>query len=213
LESELATQNTAPTASIASPHFHSLSNLVASTTLSSPSFGDQQQTPQQHSQQHSPVFAGLSQADSFSARSIPHHNRHGKEPFFAANMLVGDSGLRANAENGVQDNEELMTEETTFDSDVSESASTEDNEDVSDDEESDDSEGSGGALVIDGRLFMADVSWVQWFCALTGHEFFCEVDEEFIDDDFNLTGLNEIVPNFNEALDVIQDIALGLISL
>ncbi|KAJ3113018.1 casein kinase 2 regulatory subunit [Phlyctochytrium bullatum] len=39
-----------------------------------------------------------------------------------------------------------------------------------------------------------------------GHEFFLEVPEEFIEDDFNLTGLNTTVVLYNEALDMILDL-------
>ena len=39
-----------------------------------------------------------------------------------------------------------------------------------------------------------------------GHEFFLEVPEEFIEDDFNLTGLNTLVLLYNDALDVILDL-------
>ncbi|KAI8096606.1 casein kinase II beta subunit CKB1 [Halteromyces radiatus] len=49
-------------------------------------------------------------------------------------------------------------------------------------------------------------SWVSWFCSLTGHEYYVEVPEEFMDDDFNLTGLSALVPYYNEALEMILDI-------
>jgi len=50
-----------------------------------------------------------------------------------------------------------------------------------------------------------DMSWIQWFCSLKGNEFFCEIDEDFIQDDFNLTSLRPLVPNYDYALDLILD--------
>lgn len=35
--------------------------------------------------------------------------------------------------------------------------------------------------------------WVQWFCSFRGHEFFCEIDEDYMRDNFNLTGLSAVV--------------------
>lgn len=49
-----------------------------------------------------------------------------------------------------------------------------------------------------------DKTWVEWFCSLKGHEYFVEVEEEFIKDDFNLTGLS-YCPHYERALDVILD--------
>jgi casein kinase II subunit beta len=46
-------------------------------------------------------------------------------------------------------------------------------------------------------------SWISSFCSLLGHEYFAEVSEDFIEDDFNLTGLQNQVAMYKEALEVI----------
>ncbi|KAK3984464.1 casein kinase II subunit beta-1 [Cladorrhinum sp. PSN332] len=49
-------------------------------------------------------------------------------------------------------------------------------------------------------------SWISSFCSLLGHEYFAEVSEEFIEDDFNLTGLQSQVAMYKEALEMILDV-------
>lgn len=50
-----------------------------------------------------------------------------------------------------------------------------------------------------------DEPWIQWFCGLKGHEMFCEVEQAYIEDGFNLYGLRACVPNFSDCLDLMLD--------
>lgn len=50
--------------------------------------------------------------------------------------------------------------------------------------------------------------WINQFCSSFGHDYFVEVSQDFIEDDFNLTGLNTVVPFYREALDLILDFSL-----
>ncbi|KAL3420629.1 casein kinase II regulatory subunit [Phlyctema vagabunda] len=49
-------------------------------------------------------------------------------------------------------------------------------------------------------------SWISSFCSLLGHEYFAEISEDFIEDDFNLTGLQTQVSMYKEALEMILDV-------
>ncbi|KAL5197198.1 hypothetical protein ABZP36_000710 [Zizania latifolia] len=50
------------------------------------------------------------------------------------------------------------------------------------------------------------ITWVSWHCNLRGNEFFCQVDDDFMLDDFNLCGLSSQVPYYDYALELIFDI-------
>lgn len=47
--------------------------------------------------------------------------------------------------------------------------------------------------------------WISWFLSSKGNEYFCEVEEDYILDRFNLTGLNADVQHYSQALDLITD--------
>ncbi|EDO17122.1 hypothetical protein Kpol_1025p43 [Vanderwaltozyma polyspora DSM 70294] len=48
--------------------------------------------------------------------------------------------------------------------------------------------------------------WIPSFCTRFGHEYFCQVPADFIEDDFNMTSLSQEVPHYRKALDLILDL-------
>ena len=52
-------------------------------------------------------------------------------------------------------------------------------------------------------------SWIPWFVKLKGNEYFAQIESEFVNDSFNLTGLNQVVRYYDQALDMITDCEMG----
>jgi len=48
--------------------------------------------------------------------------------------------------------------------------------------------------------------WRDWFICSRGNEYFCEIDEEYLTDRFNLTGLNAEVQYYQYALELVTDV-------
>jgi len=50
-----------------------------------------------------------------------------------------------------------------------------------------------------------DFRWVHYFLSKQGNEYFCRIDESYINDSFNLYGMVSMVPYYDAALDLITD--------
>ena len=72
----------------------------------------------------------------------------------------------------------------------------------------------GGEASDGSSQFSSDVdaSWISWFCRLRGNEFFAEVDEAWVQDDFNLCNIAQHVPYYDDALDMILDVESSRLS-
>jgi len=74
------------------------------------------------------------------------------------------------------------------------------------------SETTGDYSDLSGSEFGSDqVTWIEWFCHLKGNEFFVEVDDDYVQDDFNLTYLSKELAEhygqdlYRDALNMILD--------
>lgn len=83
-------------------------------------------------------------------------------------------------------------------------SSDDDSSEDDDDDDDDDVDAHEDDDELDGSE--EEASWIAWFCSLRENSFLCEVEEDYIEDDFNLTGLSSIVPYYDYALDIILDI-------
>lgn len=81
----------------------------------------------------------------------------------------------------------------------------EEEEEEEEDEEEEEEEDSSEMTASD-----EDACWISWFVSIRGNNFFCEVDEAYIQDDFNLAGLSSQVPYYDYALDMILDVDFPL---
>ncbi|KAL4476836.1 hypothetical protein ABPG72_010673 [Tetrahymena utriculariae] len=45
--------------------------------------------------------------------------------------------------------------------------------------------------------------WISWFCALEDHQFLCEVDDDYIRDNFNLYGIKQKFNHYNDTIEMI----------
>lgn len=44
-----------------------------------------------------------------------------------------------------------------------------------------------------------ECGWIQWFCKLDDHNYFCEIDAEFFKDSLNVYGLKHLFGSFEYA--------------
>ncbi|KAF0990995.1 hypothetical protein HZS_1059, partial [Henneguya salminicola] len=56
----------------------------------------------------------------------------------------------------------------------------------------------------------SEQTWALWFCSRRGNEFFCEVDDDFLFDRFNSTGIQDLVPQYDEAMEFMNEAPLDI---
>ncbi|KAM0790216.1 hypothetical protein ACM66B_005530 [Microbotryomycetes sp. NB124-2] len=118
-----------------------------------------------------------------------------------AQDAMDDGELGQEQQQQQHDQEQHQQDPTGLVGDQEEEEEEEEEEQDQDQVEQDQYESSSSQSTTTSTL-----TWITWFCSLPGHEYFCEVAEDFIEDDFNLTGLNGLVPFYKEAMEMVLDV-------
>lgn len=119
-------------------------------------------------------------------------------------MLNGSTGSALDGLDLMEEDEVVEDEEGEELSDEEQLFGNGDNNQEDEDDDEEEEESSEMTASED------EASWISWFINMRGNDFFCEVEESFIQDDFNLTGLSTQVPYYDNALDMILDVDIPL---
>ena len=122
----------------------------------------------------------------------------------AASGTRGKGGSRDEAA-AVEGSGKTAEVENTADGEAAEGGGEEDEDD---EQESEDMSKSSELTASED-----ETTWITWFCNLKGNNFFCKIDEDYIQDDFNLTGLSALVPYYDYALDMMFDVDIPIDNL
>ena len=57
--------------------------------------------------------------------------------------------------------------------------------------ESDEEQFENDGYSDDPAMGNQQIGWIKWFCSLEGHEFLVEIDTDYIQDPFNLQGMQD----------------------
>lgn len=121
-------------------------------------------------------------------------------------MLNGSAGTPLDGHDLMEEEEEVEDEEgEEFSEDNEQLLGVNGNNNQGDEDDDEEEEESSEMTASED-----EASWISWFINMRGNDFFCEVEESFIQDDFNLTGLSSQVPFYDYALDMILDVDIPL---
>lgn len=72
-------------------------------------------------------------------------------------------------------------------------------------ESKDGSDQSDNDIQLEVSTCVTQTTWIEWYCSLNGNQFYVQVDEDYIRDDFNLIDIPNQVPYYSRALSIILD--------